>query len=141
VIACWASSSLWAPPTRRRMRACSISRVSTAGSLPGSETVGTFAGRPRISAARSPGRTRGDTAMKGRCGFGEPHERERLARRHGVTALAAVQHDLPAAPLERGGEPIGAADGDAADLPAGLIQHALELRRMARGDVHEQGAD
>jgi hypothetical protein len=72
---------------------------------------------------------------------GELDERERLARRHRVTALPAVEHDLPAAPLQRGGEAFGAADGNAADLPAGFGEHTLELRRLARGNVHEQGGD
>ena len=38
-------------------------------------------------------------------------------------------------------EPLGTVDGDGPDLPPGLLEHALELRRLPRGDVHEQGAD
>jgi hypothetical protein len=74
-------------------------------------------------------------------GIGEPDKCERLARRHRLAPLTAVEHDLPATPLQRGGEAVSAADGDAADLPAGLLQHALEQRGLTRGNVHEQGAD
>ena len=56
-IACWALSSLCAPPTRRRIRACSSSRVSTGASWESVDTLGT----PAV-------RVSGETTMKGRCG-------------------------------------------------------------------------
>jgi hypothetical protein len=92
----------------------------------------------RREVARAHARGHGDERQ---VRIGELDERERLARRHRLSPLPAVEHDLPAAPLQGAGQAFGAADRDAADLPAGLGQDALEQCGLARGDVHEQDTD
>ena len=59
-------------------------------------------------------------------GVGEAHERERLARRHGVAALAAEEHDVPAALEQSLLELVAAAGAPDVQSPAVLLQRGQD---------------
>ena len=96
-------------------------------------------GRPRRTAESSPSLRRdGD---EGEMRVGEPHELQRLARRHGERPVTAIEDDVPAAALQGAGERLGAVGRHAADGPARRVEHTGELRRVPAGHVDEQRAD
>ncbi len=64
-------------------------------------------------------------------GIGEPHERQRLARRHGARAVAAVQHGVPAAAVQRRGELVGPVRVLALHRPARVGEVADEHAAVA----------
>ena len=136
-IACWATSSWWAPPTRWRMRACSSSRVARR-ELRGFETTA------RGSAGRGPprrgrrGRTCGETATNGRCGSARRTSASALRAGTAPRPVAAVEHGVPAAPLQRRGQRLSAAarHGPRLSSPprrarAGAAPRARPARRRA----------
>ena len=84
----------------------------------------------------------GDRGDEGELGVGDADERGRLARGHGIGPLAAVDHDVPAAPGERGGERLGARDGvRVRQRPAGGAQRVGDLLAARRLDVDEQRSE
>ena len=75
---------------------------------------------------------------EGKVRVGEPHERERLARRNRVRAVAAVEDGAPAAALERGDEAVGAVGMLDAQAPAGLLHRERDRAPVRDRDVDEQ---
>jgi hypothetical protein len=73
-------------------------------------------------------------------GVGEPHERERLARRDRARLVAAVEDRVPAAPVQRGGQLVGAVGMLRVDLPALLGEPRDEQRGVGGRNVHHQRA-
>ncbi len=99
--------------------------------------VGVEPADDRGEVARAHARRDGE---EGEVGIGEPHERERLARRDRAGAVARVEHGLPVAPLQRRRELVGAVGVLGLHLPAGLRERALEQPPVRRRDVDEQRA-
>ena len=75
---------------------------------------------------------------EGEVGVGEPHERERLAGRHGRGALAAEQHGLPAAVDQRRLEAVAAGGPAGVHGPARGLERGRDLDRVGLGHVCEQ---
>ena len=138
VTACWASSSRCAPPTRRLSRVASSARIRARGSSEGSGTTAAAPSRPRMTALRSPLRTNGETARKGRWGSASRHELERLARRHRVRPVAAVEHRTPAAPLQGGGQLARAVGVLGPHAPARVLERTHDRPRVRRRHVEQQ---
>jgi hypothetical protein len=80
---------------------------------------------------------RGDRE-EGKVRVGEPHERERLARRNRVRAVAAVEDGAPAAALEGCDETVGAVGVLDAQAPAGLLHRERDRAPVRNRDVDEQ---
>ena len=78
---------------------------------------------------------------EGQVRVGEADERERLARRDGVGALAAEQHGLPAAVEQRGLEAVAAGRAARVHGPARSLELVRDLDRVGLGHVCEQDSE
>ncbi len=82
----------------------------------------------------------GDRGHERELRVGHADERHRLARRHPLLALAAVDHDVPAAPREGRRERVGPRHGLGVQGPARRGQRRGDLVAARCADVHEEGS-